>query len=84
MATFTGGQVTVGTTAARLASVSATKEIYLQADRTNTGLIILGGSARQDFDLQAGDVLFMELNNLNVLYAKASVAGQKLNYIIVN
>lgn len=84
MANFAGGTITVGTTAAQFASVPSTREIYLRADMTNTGVISVGGSAVQAFKLQAGDTLYIEVTNLNTLWGKASAAGQVLNYIIVN
>lgn len=84
MASFAGGQVTLTTAGVPLPSVAATKEIFVQADFTNTSNVLIGGSATQDFKLQPGDALWIELSNLSALWAKSTVAGGKLNYIIVN
>lgn len=77
------GVVTVGATAAQLPSTGAGR-VIVRAAGGNTGTITLGGSGVTSLGgltLSAGQSQTLDINNLNMLYAIASGAGQSLEYL---
>jgi len=59
----------------------ACKEAFLQADESNTGYIMIGGTGvgdNQGMKLNPGDTLVLSVSNTNVLYAWGSAADQNL------
>lgn len=79
----TSGVVAVGTTAVQLPATGAGR-IIVRAAGGNTGTVTLGGSGVTSLGgltLSAGQSQTLDLNNLNMLYAIASGAGQSLEYL---
>lgn len=81
---FTSGKKTgVGTTAVQLTTnnVYCVFGVLVQADQDNTGDIYV--YAQDDADgirLQPGDGYFVEIDNANKVYVKASVADQVVRW----
>lgn len=65
-------------------SVPLTRGAWVRATGNNLGLIYLGESsvsAANGYDMSARDTVFVEVNNLNLLYIDASLAAQSISYI---
>ena len=65
---------------------TACKRVDLQANRTNSGIIYVGGAdtvgpLTGGIALQAGDFYSIDVNNLNDIWVEASVANQRIDYI---
>lgn len=88
-----GGNSDVDNAAEQITATSmvAKKGVTVKAHKDNTGTIYIGNSdvtagtadATDGFPLEAGEALFLEVSNANVVYAIASVANQKLHFIVV-
>ncbi len=74
--------VTTAGTRVQLTSNALTVGVILEAPSTNTGLIYIGGSNVSSSvfgaELQAGQSVSMAVNNTNLIYADASVSGDKV------
>lgn len=80
------GQTTVGATAVQMAAVEC-QSALLKAPASNTGNIFIGNSSAvttsTGFILGPGDAIEIGVGNLNLIYAIASAADQKLHYITI-
>lgn len=79
------GSVTAETTAVQVYSGSAPDGIQLQADADNAGTIYIGKSnvsSTRGYPLKAGKTLFLPGSAINLIYALATEASQKLYYIV--
>lgn len=80
-------QVTVGTSAAQLASNACVKGVTIKALNGNTGIIYVGNSSglttSNGFELGAGESISLPLNNSNLVWVRASVASQKICYAAI-
>lgn len=82
--TFAAFRTTVTTAGTRvqLASNALTVGVILEAPSTNTGKIYIGGSNVSSSvfgaELQAGQSVSMAVSNTNLIYADASVSGDKV------
>jgi len=81
-------QVTVGTTAVQLSNVTIPSgfSVVVKALAGNTGKVYIGLSSvttSNGYELSAGEEAPpLQISNLNVLYAVADAAGQKICYIV--
>ena len=88
-ATAISGQITVTTagTAVQGPSVALVNGVYIQAMAANTGNIYVGNDGAGDvttaggFELDAGDVVILQVPNLNYLWFDASANAQKACWI---
>lgn len=58
--------------------------VFLKARSTNTGLVFFGfdsGVDSTDFELSAGDVIAVQVSNLNQLWFYADTVGDKLCWL---
>jgi len=71
-------------------AVSTNREVnngvYIQANPTNTGNIVVGGSALLNkgnlgFTLEPGESIFLQVSNLNLIYVKAQSGNQNISCI---
>lgn len=75
------GIETVGTTAVQLPA-QVGSEVQLQASPSNTGNISVGTSTVQSMILTPGTPFSIQVENLNLLYAIATVANQSLGWLV--
>lgn len=82
---FTGGPVTVGTTAVLVTLPAITDSVFIQADHDNSGTIWVGKSTVDSSGnnavarLEAGESLTMDLDNENAnLYVVSDTASQTI------
>jgi hypothetical protein len=82
------GSVTVTTAGTPVAGpdVALTNGVYIKARTTNTGVIYVGNHAtdmRTDygFPLKAGDMVLVQVANVNQLKFDASVSGEKVAWL---
>jgi hypothetical protein len=88
-----GRKSSIGTSAVPLvaASVRAAKGVQVKAAPTNTGIVYVGNSdvtadasdATDGFPLEAGDGLFVPVDDASKVYLIGSAAGQKVFYCVV-
>lgn len=72
-------------------SITAAHGVLVKAHRNNTGIVYVGNSdvtaetaaATDGLPLEAGETLFVEVNNPNKLYVIASAANQKVHWFAV-
>ena len=89
----TGANSDVDTSAEQLTTenISTSIGILVKASSSNTGIIYVGGSdvtagttdATDGFELDAGESLFLEGRNANEIYVIASIANQRVSYIVI-
>ena len=81
------GQTTVGASAVQMGALEC-QSVLLKAPASNTGNVFIGNSsavtASTGFILGPGDAIEVGVGNLNLIYAIASTADQKLHYITIN
>ena len=83
---FAYGQITVGTTETQLTTVSTPcrKGVLVKAISTNTGIVYIGKTGVttiSGYELTAGEAVSIEIDNVNKIFAIASVAGQGVCWI---
>jgi len=81
------GQVTVGATQVQLTAqaIDDGYEVCIKALVTNTGTIYLGVTGvltSTGFELSAGESISLRITNLNLVYAIADAAAQKVCWIV--
>lgn len=79
--------VTTAGTAVALASTTAVKRVYIQAEIDNTGVIVVGASTvvaslstRRGIALNAGDVLTLDIDDLADVYIDSTVNGDGVTF----
>lgn len=81
----------IGTSAVQISSgMAAKKAVTVKASRNNTGTVYLGNSdvtagtvdATDGIELFAGESVTIPVNNANLIYAIASIAGQKVFFLV--
>jgi predicted phosphodiesterase len=79
--------VTTAGTAVALASSTAIKRVYIQAETDNTGVIVVGASTvvaslstRRGIALNAGDTLTLDIDNLADIYIDSTVNGDGVTF----
>lgn len=90
---FDHASVSIGTTATQLvtSSVSLKFGIRVRADSANTAKIYVGNSdvtanttsATDGYQLDAGDSIFIPVNNANIPYARSTAVSQKVFVVYV-
>jgi hypothetical protein len=84
-ASLVAGQKTVTTagTQVALASSQAVKGVTIKALHANTGMIYVGGSDVDsgDFVLDAGEQIFLEIDNLATVWIDSGVNGEGVSFI---
>ena len=88
-----GANGDVDTTAEQLvtSSIAPSIGILIKASSTNTGIIYVGNSdvtaggtdATDGFELDAGESLMIEGRDADEIYVIASVASQRVSYIVI-
>lgn len=81
--TLVSGQNTgITTTGAAIgASTSLNRGVVVQAASTNTEIVYIGNSSGQFIELDAGDSVPIEIDNLSKIYAKSASGTQTINYM---
>lgn len=72
-------------------SMAANRGVLITSDPANTGVVYIGNSdvtagtadATDGIPLNAGEGVFIEINNANKLYAIASAVNQKVFFLVV-
>jgi len=79
--------VTTAGTAVALATTTAVKRIYIQAETDNTGYIVVGASTvvaslatRRGVALDAGDSIALEIDDLADVYIDSTVNGDGVTF----
>ncbi len=86
---FTNNVASVGTSAIQITTTSFTcsKGVTVTADMSNTGTIFVGNSSSvttsTGFSLEAGDALFLPIDNPTKVYVISDTASQKVLYVAV-
>ena len=86
---FTNGSATIGTSSAQMtsSSFSCNKGVTVTADMSNSGTIFVGNSTgvttSTGFALEAGDALFLPIDNPTKVYVISDTASQKVLYVAV-
>ena len=78
------GQVSVGTSAVQITTVTEARSITIKADNDNTDAVYIGDSSvttTTGFRLNAGEAITLYLKDPSILYAISSSADQKIHYI---
>lgn len=88
-----GRKAAIGATAVALASQSrpATRGVQIKADEDNLGVVYVGMSGvtalsaelTDGFPLEAGEGLFVPIDDANKVYVLASTNGQVVHYLVV-
>jgi hypothetical protein len=81
---ITAGIFYITTASKQLPHHGMSSGVNLRAQSTNTASIYLGGgftTGTNGYPMSAGESLFLECNNLNLLYAVGGATGQSLNYL---
>lgn len=76
--------VTTAGTAEALAASTAVKSVVIRALLSNTGVIYVGDSSvssSNGIELQAGDAITIEIDDLAKVYLDASVSGEGVSYL---
>ena len=89
----TGSNLDIDTTAEQLTSTSyaAYVGVLFRADADNSGVIYLGNSdvtagttaATDGLPLSAGDAVFLQISNANLVYGIGSAVNQKIYFMVV-
>lgn len=79
--------VTTAGTAVALATTTAIKRVYIQAETDNTGVIVVGGSTvvaslatRRGITLNAGDCITLDIDDLADVYIDSTVNGDGVTF----
>lgn len=76
-----GTNASVGTTAAQVTTTDViATSVLIQADPDNTDDIFLGNATSQSVQLQPGQSIAVQINNVNKLYAKSASGTQRANH----
>lgn len=77
------GAKTVATAgvAEALGAPTTIRGVTIQANIANTGNVLVGSSSSQDIVLSPGDIISIDVDNLNVVYIDVTVNGEGVNYI---
>ena len=88
-----GSNLDIDTTAEQITttSMTANRGVIVVADPGNTGVVYLGNSdvtagttdSTDGIPLNAGEGVFIEINNANKIYAIASAVDQKVFFLVV-
>jgi hypothetical protein len=89
----TGSNLDIDTTAEQVTSTSylASVGVLFRADADNSGVVYLGNSdvtagttsSTDGFPLSAGDGVFLQISNANLVYAIGSAVNQKIFFVVV-
>ena len=89
----TGSNLDIDTSAEQVTSTSypAAVGVLFRADASNSGLVYLGNSdvtagttaATDGFPLSAGDAVFLQISNANLVYGIGSAVNQKIFFMVV-
>jgi hypothetical protein len=89
----TGSNLDIDTAAEQITSTSyaATVGVLFRADASNSGVVYLGNSdvtagtaaSTDGFPLSAGDGVFLQISNANLIYAIGSAVNQKIYFMVV-
>ena len=89
----TGSNLDIDTAAEQITSTSypATVGVLFRADADNSGVIYLGNSdvtagttaATDGLPLSAGDAVFLQISNANLVYGIGSAVNQKIYFLVV-
>ena len=89
----TGSNLDIDTSAEQVTSTSypATIGVLFRADASNSGVVFLGKStvtagttaATDGLPLSAGDAVFLQISNANLIYAIGSAVNQKIYFMVV-
>ena len=89
----TGSKGAIGATALQLAPLSGPRifGVLVKAAKDNTGIVYVGRSnvtadsavATDGMELEAGDAVLIEVDQIQKVYVIASAAGQKVFYVAV-
>ena len=89
----TGSNLDIDTSAEQITSTSYPAEVgvLFRADSGNSGVVYLGNSdvtagttaATDGFPLSAGDGVFLQISNANLVYAIGSAVNQKVYFMVV-
>ena len=86
---FTNGSATIGTSSSQMttSSFSCNKGVTVTADMSNSGTIFVGNStgvtSTSGFPLEAGDAIFLPIDNPTKIYLIADASSQKALYVAV-
>ena len=77
------GTTTVATagTAEQLIEDLPCKRVHIKANPTNAGDVTIGGSTSQDYILQPGEEITLNVANANIIYVNAANAGDGVNWL---
>lgn len=80
------GQITVSTpgTSIQGGNTALINGVYIKALSTNTGKMYIGyasGDNRAMFELSPGEIIIVQVSNLNQVWIDASVAGEKVCWL---
>ena len=79
--------ITTAGTAEALASSTAVKSVVIKALYSNTGKVYVGNSSvssSNGVELEAGDAIGIDIDNLNKIYIDADNDGEGVSYIATN
>jgi hypothetical protein len=89
----TGSNLDIDTAAEQITGTSypATVGVLFRADADNSGVIYLGNSdvtagttaSTDGFPLSAGDGVFLQISNANLVYGIGSAVNQKIFFMVV-
>ena len=89
----TGSNLDIDTAAEQITSTSypATVGVLFRADSGNSGVVYIGKStvtsgttaSTDGFPLNAGDGVFLQVSNANLVYAIGSAVNQKIYFMVV-
>lgn len=93
-AQFVHGQKVIGATAGQLSTMDhpTMKGVQLRAHPDNTGLVYIGSHpgvtadsavATDGFPLEAGDQLFIPIDNVNKIFVVGSAADQGIFWLLI-
>ena len=78
--------VTTGSSARIVGKKDVYNGVYLQADASNTNNILIGGTALNSgssgYTLEPGESIFLQISNLNKIYARSANAGNQTLRVI--
>lgn len=83
--------VTTSGTAVALAASTACSRVWITANATNTGTILVGGTTvvaasgatRRGYALQSGDSVIIDIDNLSKVFIDSTVNGEGVHYTYV-
>jgi len=81
---ITAGEFAVTTTSKQMPHFGMSAGVNLRAKTTNTASIFLAGNTATNtngYPLSAGESLFLECSNLNLVHVVAGATGQTINYL---